>query len=252
MKKLGLGGGAALQRPFAKNPNFFYKMKISTLVLPLTFFHFCSQRLGVVCVVFYNVLCCLNFGIWIWIIELIFFPFFLFFNFSSPFTFFQSLFSPLHAYFLCLLSYCCLIILLCFVLPQVVASSPCHVVSLHCLIIISSVPRCVASLCCLKTLPHASSHYLFRLVTLPYSFASLPHHVVSSLLCVVSLFHVLHVYLIALAGYLTLLPSFAASKYFMTPPPPPPPPLSSPFSLSLLLFFFFFPPPFFFYLVKCC
>jgi hypothetical protein len=142
------------------------------------------------------------------------------FSFSSPFTFFQSLFSPLHAYFLCLLSYCCLIILLCFVLPQVVASSPCHVVSLHCLIIVSLVLHCIDSLCCLITLPHASSHYLFRLVTLPYSFASLPHHVGFSLLYVVSLLHVLPIYLIALAGYLTLLPWLAAFKVLYEPPPP--------------------------------
>ncbi len=56
MKNLRLGGGTAFQQPLLENPNFFYKN---------AFFHLCSQRLGVVCVVFYNVLCCLNFGVWI-------------------------------------------------------------------------------------------------------------------------------------------------------------------------------------------
>jgi len=105
--------------PIPKNPNFSYKMHFFTLVLLLAFFHLCSQKLGFVCVVFFNVLCCLDFGVlsldhrnqifFFLFIFFLAFPLSLFFFFSFPFVFFP----------LSLLSCCYFIVLLCLVLLQI-------------------------------------------------------------------------------------------------------------------------------------
>jgi hypothetical protein len=48
MKNLELVGGTAFQWSLLENPNFFYEMHFSALVLPLAFFHLCSEMLGIV------------------------------------------------------------------------------------------------------------------------------------------------------------------------------------------------------------
>jgi hypothetical protein len=84
-------------------------------------FHLCSQRLGVVRVVFSNVLCCLDFGVWI--IELKFSPFSLLF--SSPFLTFTLFFS----FFSFLLSLEPLVLLMLCYLAMPYAASNYHLVT---------------------------------------------------------------------------------------------------------------------------
>jgi hypothetical protein len=55
VKKLGLGGGTTFQQPLLKNSNFFHKMNFFTLDFHLMSFFVCSQRWGVMHVVFSNV-----------------------------------------------------------------------------------------------------------------------------------------------------------------------------------------------------
>ncbi len=161
MKKLGLSGGVTFQRPLPENPKFVYKMHFSTLVLQLAFFSLVFTKVGhCVCVLFSNVLCCLDFGVWI--IELKFSPFFLLF--SSPFltlTFF-FLFFPL-----LLLSLEPLVLLMpCRLIVPCVASSYYLVASSCCL---NLLPCHTASLPCRIALSHC-------LIALPHRTTSLPHH----------------------------------------------------------------------------
>jgi hypothetical protein len=121
VKKLGLGGDATFQLPLPENLYFccalFYLTSSSCI-----FFTCVDTSLGFVCVVFFNVLYCLDFGVWI--IKLNFFHFSLLFpppflTLTLFFLFFPFCFFPLN-----LLSCCYLTILSCLVLLQTTTSSP--------------------------------------------------------------------------------------------------------------------------------
>ncbi len=185
----------------SKNLNLFFKMHFSILVLPLAFFHLCSQRLGIMCVVLYSVLCCLDFEIQIWIIKLICFLSLYFFLFSSPFTF-----SHFHFFFPFYFFPLLLILLLprhlvLLVLPQAATSSPrlttsscCFITLLHCTS--SSLPLC-ATLCTthyLVVLPHCFNLSTFS----PCHVTLLPHHATS-------LLRVLPLYLVAMLHLATIV-----------------------------------------------
>ncbi len=188
MKKLELNGGVTFQWPLLENLSLFYKRHFCTLVLAIAFFHMCSQRLGVVCVVFYSVLCCLDFVVWVWIIQLNFFPFSLFIYYSSPFTFFHFhfflYFFSFAFYFVVSLSFCCAscyfdLLLHCLILLPRRVTHYVVMLLLHCFVVLLRratllfhrtalhVAFC-ASQCCLFALPRCLITLAFHLVVLPH------------------------------------------------------------------------------------
>ncbi len=192
-------------------------MNFFTLVLPLTFFHFYSQRLGVVCVMFYNVLCCLNFGIWIQIIEFYFFPFFFLFPHLSPS--FSHFFPPfmLISFASCLIvasSFCCALCCL-KLLPH-------HLVMLFHCIALSLFPQCFIAL--IHYVASSRCHMLRRT-----TFSALSHCLIHLLRCLITLafhffmqFHYFTCFLSTSLPWLATSPcchGSLLSKYFMNPPP---------------------------------
>ncbi len=150
-------GGAAFQWPLPKNPNFFNKMHFSFLVFPLVFFSLCSQRLGIVHVVFSNVFMLLcKFQSLDHRIKFFSFLFIFFFTFPHP-----NFLPPFYFFPLSLLS-CCLASLPHYTpsTPRLVALSPfyalCYLKLLPCHLVLLLQPATLSPCCaaCYLELPH--------------------------------------------------------------------------------------------------